>query len=127
MLSVRLGQLFERHEVDEEVVADLRVGVDALSVGLDNALGEDTRVLSIEEKIDSGKLDVLHRSVPMSTELFSLLVIGANEHLAPVSAARVVLAETLAWDGDHCAIRVPSVGDPLLGQPAVVLGVVERL
>ena len=48
LLSVRLRELLKRHKVDEEVVPDLGVGVDALRVRLNDSLSKDTWVLGIE-------------------------------------------------------------------------------
>jgi hypothetical protein len=42
---IKLRQLLGWHVVNEEVVPDLRVGVDTLLMGLGDSLGEDSRVL----------------------------------------------------------------------------------
>jgi hypothetical protein len=127
LFSVRFRELLKRHEVDEEVVPDLRISIDALRMRLDHSLGEDTWVLSIEEQVDPGELNVLCRAIPKTTELLSLLVVWVDEDGAPVATAAVVLAEAFAWNGRERAVLLGSVGDPLLGQPAVVLCVIEGL
>ena len=127
LLSVRLRQLLKRHEVDEEVVADLRVSVDALGMGLNDTLSKDTWVLSIEEQVDAGELNVLVSTVPITSEPLRLLDVVMDEDWLPVATAVGVAIETFAWNGHKGAVRLVSIGDPLLRQAAIVLCVVEGL
>ena len=127
LLSVRLRKLLKRHEVDEEVVADLRVSINALRVGLNNTLGKDARILGVEKQVDASELDVFSRAIPVAAELFALLVVSVDEDSTPVATAILILAEALARDGLHGAIEAPTVLNPLLRQSAVVLSVVEGL
>lgn len=46
------------HEVNEEVVSDLRVSIDTFTMSLGHTLSEDTGVFRVEEKVDSGELNV---------------------------------------------------------------------
>jgi hypothetical protein len=59
LFSVKFWEFLLGHHVDKEVVADLGVSVDTLTVGLSNALGENTWVFRVEEEVDSGQLDVV--------------------------------------------------------------------
>jgi hypothetical protein len=54
LFGVKLSKLLARHVVDEEVVADLRIGVDALAVCLSDSLGKDAWVFGVEEQVDPG-------------------------------------------------------------------------
>ena len=96
-------------------------------MSLNDSLGEDSGVLSIEEQVDSGQLNVLLGAVPVAHELLALAIVGANEDFAPVAGTALMLAQALARDGRESAVRLVAVGDPLLWQPAVVLRVVEGL
>lgn len=96
-------------------------------MGLDNALGEDTGILGVEEQVDAGELNVLLGSVPISGELLRGRVVVADEDWAPVTTAVFVLTETLSWNGSEGAIELGSVADPLFGESTVVLSVVEGL
>jgi hypothetical protein len=48
LFGVELGEALLGHEVDEEIVANLGVCVNALAVGLGDSLSEDTGVLRVE-------------------------------------------------------------------------------
>ena len=96
-------------------------------MGLDNSLGKYTRVLGVEEQVDTGQLDVLLGSIPVASELLKLLLVGVDENWAPIATTMVVFAEALAWNGAKGAISQLAVGDPLLGQSTVVLRVIEGL
>jgi hypothetical protein len=116
-----------RHAVNEEVVADLRVGVDALGVGLGHALGENPRVLRVEEQVDPGQLTVLVLAVPVAGVDFALSIVRMDKDVFPLGGAVLVTVETLAGNGSEIAVLVVAEGDPLLGQAAVILRVVEGL
>ena len=105
LLVVKLSKLLARHVVDEEVVADLRIGVDALAVSLSDSLGEDAWVLGVEEQVDPGELDVLLLTfdlrVPVAGVDLALLIIAVDEDCAPVANSFRVLVETLSWNWEE--------------------------
>lgn len=128
LLSVELGKILLGHIVDEEVIANLRVGIDALGVGLGDTLGKDPGVLRVEEEVDSGQLNVLVAAiVPVAGENLALIIIGLNEDGFPRAGAIVVFLKTPSWNRTERAIGLLPVGDPLAGLSAVILGVVEGL
>ena len=95
-------------------------------MGLDDSLGEDTRVLSVEEQVDAGELNVLRCAVPVAAKLASVLVVGVDEDRAPVATPVLVLAEALAGNGRERTVWLGPKADPLLRQSAVVFGIIER-
>lgn len=66
LLSIELWQLLLRHVVDEEVVSDLGISVNALTVCLSNSLGENSGILWVEKEIDSSKFAILFSPVPVA-------------------------------------------------------------
>ena len=44
LLSIELWQLLLRHVVDEEVVSDLGISINALAVSLSNSLGKNSGI-----------------------------------------------------------------------------------
>ena len=95
-------------------------------MGLDDSLGEDTGVLSVEEQVDAGELNVLRCAVPVAAKLASVLVVGVDEDGAPVATPVFIFAEALAGNGLERTIRLGPKTDPLLRQSAVVFGIIER-
>jgi hypothetical protein len=59
LLGVKLWKLLNRHHVDEKIVTDLAVSVDALTVSLGNPFGKNSWVFAVEQKIDSSQLAIL--------------------------------------------------------------------
>jgi len=74
LLWIKLRQFLGWHVINEEVVPDLGVGIDALLMRLGNPLSEDSRVFRVEEEVDSSEFDVLAGEIPLSTVDLSLLV-----------------------------------------------------
>lgn len=127
LLGVEFMEPLLRHAVDVKVVADLRVGVNALTVGLSNTLCEDARVLRVEEQIDALEPHIVCGAVPLAGVALGLLVVAIDEDWPPGTQAVFVLEETLAWDWNKCAVLLLTIRDPLFGLAAVVLGVIEEL
>ena len=75
LFGVELGEALLGHEVDEEIVADLGVGVYAFAVCLSDSLSEDSWVLRIEEQVDPGELGVLLETIPVASVDFTLTVV----------------------------------------------------
>lgn len=96
-------------------------------MSLNNPLGKDSGVLSIEEQVDSSQLDVLLSTVPVTDEFLCRNFIRANEDWAPETAAIFIFAETFTWNRLEGSICVGTIRDPLFWQSAVVLGVVKGL
>lgn len=127
LLGVKLWQALGRHVVNEKVVPDLRVRVDALAVGLRDSLREDPGVLGVEQQVDPRQLGVLLEAVPVAREHFAFAVVGVHEHGAPLAAAVLVFEQALARNRREVAVSVEAERNPLFRQAAVVLSVVERL
>jgi len=127
LLGVELWQALGRHVVNEKVVADLRVRVDALAVGLRDSLRKDPGVLGVKQQVDARQLGVLLEAVPVAREHLAFGVVGVHEHGPPLAAAVLVLEQALARNRREVAVSVKAERNPLFRQAAVVLSVVERL
>jgi hypothetical protein len=104
LLSIELGEFLLGHHVDKEVVADLRVSVDTLTMGLSYALRKDTRVLGVEQKVDSGEFDVVVRSIPVADVGLLLCVVAVDENWAPTAYTILVFVKTFSSDGLETSI-----------------------
>lgn len=65
--------------------------------------------------------------VPIARVHLALVVVALDEDGAPVTGAVFVHAETFTGDGGEVAVDVVAEFDPLFGEAAVVLGIVEGL
>ena len=70
-------------------------------MGLRNSLCEDSWILRIEEKVDSGQFDVLSLffvlSVPVAGIDLTFVIVGVNEHWAPMSNS-IDQVEAFSWN-----------------------------
>ena len=80
LLSVELWQFLLGHVVNKEIVSDLRISVNALTVSLCNSLGKYSGILGIKKQVDSGQLAVFFSSVPVACVDFTLGVVGMDEN-----------------------------------------------
>ena len=106
LFGVELGEALLGHEVDEEIVADLGVGVYAFAVCLGDSLSEDSWVLRIEEQVDPGELGVLLETVPVASVDLALTVVGVYEDWLPFAAAIFILEEAFAGNWRKVALGV---------------------
>ena len=99
-------------------------------MSLCNSLCEDSWILRVEQKINSGQFDILlflfDLSVPIACVDLAFFIIGVDEYWAPM-ANTVDHMETFSRNRLERAVFLLTVLDPLGGLSAVVLGVVEWL
>ena len=128
LLGVECWKLLQRHKVNEEVVSDLRVSINALLVSLSHSLSKNSRILSAEQEVDSCQLNIFVGAiVPVTSIDGSFSVICVDKDVFPGSSAVLRLPQTLAWDWVEGSIRLLAVANPLRWLPTVVLGVVKGL
>ena len=125
LLSIELWKALRRHVVNKKVVADLRVGIDSFTVSLGNSLGKDSGILRVKQKIDSCKLSVLFKAVPVSCKHFSFRVIGVHKHWTPFSTAVLIFKETLAGNRGEVTISIEPEGNPFFRKAAIIFSIVE--
>lgn len=106
LFGIELGEALLGHEVDEEIVADLGVGVYALAVCLGDSLSEDSWVLRVEEQVDPGELGVLLETVPVASVDLALTVVRVYEDWLPFAAAIFILKEAFAGDRRKVALGI---------------------
>jgi hypothetical protein len=106
LLSVKFGEALLGHIVDEEVVANLGVGINALAVGLCNSLGKNTGIFGVVKQVDSGKLGVLVETVPVAGENFTLNVVGVDKNGLPFTTAIFIFKEALAGNWSKVALSI---------------------
>lgn len=86
------------HHVNEEVVADLRIGIDALGVSLSDSLSENAGVFRVEKQVDASQFGVLTASVtiavPVASVHLAVLLIRVDKDGAPFAGTIGELAET---------------------------------
>ena len=73
------------HAVYVEMVPDLRVSVDTLTVRLGYALGKDAWVLGVKYQINSEKLHEFGRAIPVARVLLTLFVVAVDQHRSPIT------------------------------------------
>lgn len=80
LLGIEFGEVLLGHEVDEEVVSNLRVSVNTFTVSLSHTLSKNTRIFRVEKKVDSGELNVasLTTIVPVTCELLAFVVVRVD-------------------------------------------------
>ena len=127
LLWIKLRKLLSWHVVNKEVVSDERVSIDSLLVGLGDSLSKDSRILRVEEKVNSRELDVLAGHVPLSAVHSSLFVPGLDKDCSPLTDAILVLSEALGRNGSKVAFFICSKFNPLVRKAAIVLEIIEWL
>ena len=68
LFSVKLRKLLLWHIVDEEIIPNLGVSVNALAVSLSDSLREYSRVLRVEQEVDSSQLAIFFSAIPVACE-----------------------------------------------------------
>jgi len=97
-------------------------------VGLSHPLSENSRILSVEQEVDPGQLDVFVGSVvPVASINGPFGIVVVDENGLPRSGAIFAFPETLTWDRVEGSIWLLTVSDPLCWLTAVVLRVIEGL
>ena len=107
LLSIELWELLLGHVVNEEVVANLGIGILTFFMGLSNTLGKDTWILSIHEEVDAGELGVLLvGTIPVTGKDLTLNIVRVNQNWSPLSTTVLVLEETFAGYGREVALLI---------------------
>ena len=73
------------HAVYIEMVPDLRVSVDTLTMRLGYALGKDAWVLGVKKQVYSKKINEFGSAIPVARVLLTLLVVAVDQHRSPIT------------------------------------------
>lgn len=109
LFGVKLVQTLLRHAVNKEMVADLRVCIDALTVSLGYTLCKNARVFGVEQQINTVKAHHVSGAIPETSVLLVLSIIAINQHWSPVANAIFFLVKALAWDRAETTVRLLSI------------------
>ena len=78
MFSVKLRKLLLWHIVDEEIIPNLGVSVNALTMSLCDSLCKNSRVLRVEQEVDSSQLAIFFSAIPVACEKLTGGIIGVD-------------------------------------------------
>jgi hypothetical protein len=94
-------------------------------VSLGNSLSKDSGILGVKQKIDSCKLSVLFKAIPVSSKHFSFRVIGVYKHRAPFSTTVFIFEETFPRDRGKVTISIIPEGNPFFRKAAIIFSIIE--
>ena len=127
LLGIEFMKALLRHAVHEKVVANLGVGIFALTVRLSDALGKNTRVFRVKLQVYAEELNKVSCSVPVTRVLFSFLVVAVDQHGFPSTESIVIDAKSFAWNGTEVPIRLLTISYPFSWLTTVIFGVIKSL